>query len=61
MIGESQLKGVKQYRNFSEQERLRLRDENYEFYLGLLKKMERHGVEELPLSGKIIERIRVVL
>ena len=44
MIGESQLKGVKQYRNFSEQERLRLRDENYEFYLDLLKKMERHGV-----------------
>lgn len=23
--------------------------------------MERHGVEELPLSGKIIERIRVIL
>ena len=29
MIGESQLKGVKQYRNFSEKERLKLRDGNH--------------------------------
>lgn len=61
LVGRQNIKGVRQYRNLSEKERMKMKEANYEFYMSLLRQMEKHGVEELPLSGKLIEVIRNVL
>ncbi len=45
----------------SEKERLKLKNVSCYFYLSLLKQLERYNVEEMHLSGKIMERLRDVL
>lgn len=61
VISEDNIQDIKKYRSMSEQERMKLKHKNYEFYLSLLKKLEGHHNDEMRLSPQLLERLRTVL
>jgi hypothetical protein len=61
VITQDNVQEIRNYRVQSEMERVRLKKSNLAFYYELLKLLDGHDVQDLRLSGQILERTRTVL